>query len=178
MQIARRSVLIGGLGGLASLSAAGRAAATLVADVNTLSFYNLHTAETLKVTYREHGDIVPGTLEAVNHLLRDFRTDEVHTIDVELLDTLSLLYDQFGRRGRFEIISGYRSPQTNEALRQVTTGVAKKSLHLSGRAIDIRSTAAKTTELRAAALKLQRGGVGYYAKSNFVHIDTGAFRAW
>jgi len=178
MQIARRTLLMGSLGGLASLGAVGRAAAAFATEANTLSFYNLHTAETLEVTYREHGEVVPGTLEAVNHLLRDFRTDEVHSIDVKLLDTLSLLYDGFGRRGRFEIISGYRSPQTNEALRHVTTGVAKKSLHLSGRAIDIRSTAAKTADLRAAALKLQRGGVGYYPKSNFVHIDTGAFRTW
>lgn len=178
MQEARRKLLIGSLGGLASLSGIGRAAAALATEADTLSFYNLHTAEKLKVTYRERGAIVPGTLDAINHLLRDFRTGEVHTIDVNLLDTLSLLYERFDRRGRFEIISGYRSPQTNEALRQATTGVAKKSLHLSGRAIDVRATAAQTKDLRAAALKLQRGGVGYYPKSNFVHLDTGAVRTW
>jgi len=76
------------------------------------------------------------------------------------------------------VISGYRSPQTNEALRHVTSGVAEHSLHLRGRAIDVRLTSAKTDQLRDAAIAMQSGGVGYYRQSNFVHIDTGAFRTW
>jgi uncharacterized protein YcbK (DUF882 family) len=178
MQLQRRRILIGGLGSLASLTGISRSDAALALEANTLTFYHIHTTETLSVTYREHGELVPEALDAVNHLLRDFRTEQAHDIDVALLDTLSLLYEQSDRRGRFEVISGYRSPRTNAALRQVTTGVAEHSLHIAGRAIDVRSTGVKTTELRAAALGLARGGVGYYPESNFVHLDTGAFRTW
>jgi uncharacterized protein YcbK (DUF882 family) len=132
----------------------------------------------LSVTYRENGVLVPDAVAAITHLLRDFRTDEAHEIDVALLDTLSLLHEAAGRRGHFEIISGFRSPRTNAALRKVTDGVAEGSLHMSGRAIDVRSTGIATKDLRAAALELKRGGVGYYPSSNFVHLDTGAFRTW
>jgi uncharacterized protein YcbK (DUF882 family) len=173
----RRKVLIGGLGGLAGL-AFGRSAAASAFEANRLSFYHIHTSETLSVAYREHGEIIPDALDAITHLLRDFRTGELHEIDVGLLDTLSLLYEAADRRGRFEIISGYRSPRTNAALRKVSTGVAEGSLHMSGRAIDVRSTGLATKDLRAAALELGRGGVGYYPNSNFVHLDTGAFRTW
>jgi uncharacterized protein YcbK (DUF882 family) len=190
MIVERRKVLIGGLSGLVSLAAmnpSARAAALAGArsgtrstalDAHTLSFYHLHTAETLSVTYRENGVLVPDAVAAITHLLRDFRTDEAHEIDVALLDTLSLLHEAAGRRGHFEIISGFRSPRTNAALRKVTDGVAEGSLHMSGRAIDVRSTGIATKDLRAAALELKRGGVGYYPSSNFVHLDTGAFRAW
>jgi uncharacterized protein YcbK (DUF882 family) len=163
---------------LAGFAAFGRANAALALEANRLSFYHLHTAEKLSVTYREHGQLVPDALEAVNHLLRDFRTGQSHDIDVDLLDTLSVLHERAGRRGLFEIISGYRSPRTNAALRAGTTGVAEKSLHLKGRAIDVRSTGIGTADLRKAALELARGGVGYYPESNFVHLDTGAFRSW
>jgi uncharacterized protein YcbK (DUF882 family) len=188
--VQRRKVLIGGLGGLVSLAAmnpSARAAALAGArptahstalDAHTLSFYHLHTAERLSVTYREHGAIVPDAVAAIEHLLRDFRTGEVHDIDVELLDTLSLLREAAGRRGHFEVISGFRSPRTNAALRKVSNGVAEGSLHMSGRAIDVRSTGLVTKDLRTAALELARGGVGYYPSSNFVHLDTGAFRTW
>jgi uncharacterized protein YcbK (DUF882 family) len=110
--------------------------------------------------------------------LRDFRTDQSHDIDVALLDTLHELFATFDNRGNFEVISGYRSAHTNAALRHVTTGVAENSLHIHGRAIDVRLTSAKTSALRDAALGLARGGVGYYGKSNFVHLDTGAVRRW
>ena len=102
----------------------------------------------------------------------------MHDIDVALLDTLHELYTTFDGRGNFEVISGYRSPRTNAALRRVTTGVAENSLHIQGRAIDVRLTSAKTPDLRDAALALRAGGVGYYQESNFVHIDTGEVRAW
>jgi len=114
----------------------------------------------------------------IKHFLRDFRNEQTHDIDVGLLDELHDLYAAFDQRGRFEVISGYRSPATNAALRHVTTGVAEHSLHILGRAIDIRLTSAATKDLRAAALALRRGGVGYYPESNFVHVDTGPFRAW
>lgn len=190
MLVARRKVLVGGLSGLVSLAALNpmaRAAALAGArpgsrdttlDPHTLSFYHIHTAETLSATYRENGVLVPDAVAAITRLLRDFRTGEVHEIDVALLDTLSLLHEAAERRGRFEVISGFRSPRTNAALRRVTDGVAEGSLHMQGRAIDVRSTGIATKDLRAAALALARGGVGYYPSSNFVHIDTGAFRAW
>ena len=95
-----------------------------------------------------------------------------------MLDTLHALYTTFDGRGNFEVISGYRSPHTNAVLRHVTTGVAENSLHIEGRAIDVRLTSAKTTALRDAALALKAGGVGYYAESNFVHLDTGNIRSW
>ena len=174
----RRQFLVGALGGVASLSLMRTAAALTPAGTSTLSFYHIHTAEKLKVTYREAGAVVPDALAAINHFLRDHRNGKTHSIDVQLLDTLSLLYEKFDRRGNFEVISGYRSPATNEALRKTTTGVAKHSLHIDGRAIDVRLTSAATAKLRDAAIALQRGGVGFYPESNFVHVDTGAFRAW
>jgi uncharacterized protein YcbK (DUF882 family) len=177
MPVHRRQLLIGSLGGLAGL-ACGRASATLVPEASTLSFYHLHTTEKLKITYRERGEVLADALAEINYFLRDHRSGQAHQIDVALLDTLADLYEQFGRRGHFEVISGYRSPATNEALRNATTGVAKDSLHVHGRAIDVRLTSAATAKLRAAAIALQRGGVGYYPESNFVHLDTGRFRTW
>ncbi|HEY8520191.1 MAG TPA: DUF882 domain-containing protein [Gammaproteobacteria bacterium] len=176
--ITRRRAVVGGLTALAACAPWTRSAASLAAGPRRLSFYHLHTTERLDIVYREHGELVPDALAAIDHLLRDFRTGEAHPIDVNLLDTLAVLFDAFGQRGRFEVISGYRSPRTNEALRRSTTGVAKDSWHMSGRAIDVRLTSVPTTALRDTAIALARGGVGYYAESNFVHLDTGKVRAW
>jgi uncharacterized protein YcbK (DUF882 family) len=143
-----------------------------------LAFYHTHTGETLDLEYACGTEHWPDACREINHFLRDFRTGEVHEIDVALLDQLSDLRATFGGRGHFEVISGYRSPHTNDMLRQATTGVAKNSLHLYGRAIDVRLTGAPTADLRRAALEAGRGGVGYYPKSDFVHIDTGRRRAW
>jgi len=178
MAIGRRTVLIGALSGAAGLTGLGRAARAFASEAQGLSLYHLHTAETLRVVYREHGALVDGALDEINYFLRDFRNDTLHSIDVALLDELCRLYETFDGRGRFEVISGYRSPQTNESLRHHSSGVAKNSFHLTGRAIDVRLTSAKTYRLRDAAIALQAGGVGYYADSNFVHIDTGDFRTW
>jgi uncharacterized protein YcbK (DUF882 family) len=177
MLLGRRAFLVGSLSA-ATVLGAGRKAAAATVEAHKLSFYHVHTAEKLTITYREHGEVVAGALEEVNRYLRDFRTEQVHDIDVGLLDTLHSLYATFDGRGNFEVISGYRSPRTNAALRHATTGVAEKSLHIEGRAIDVRLTSAKTTALRDAALALKAGGVGYYPESNFVHLDTGRFRSW
>ena len=174
MPVRRREFLIGALSGLTGLS--GRQA--FAAEAHALSFYHIHTAETLHVVYREQGELVSGALDEINVFLRDFRTEETHPIDVALLDELWTLHHTFERHGHFEVISGYRSAKTNEALRHVTTGVAKDSFHVSGRAIDVRHTSARTDQLRDAAIALRAGGVGFYPESNFVHIDTGAFRTW
>lgn len=178
MLLGRREFLTGSLGATAALLGVGRAAAATVAPAHTLSFYHIHTAEKLTITYREQGALIPGAVAEIKRYLRDFRTEQVHDIDVALLDTLHQLYTTFDSRGNFEVISGYRSPRTNAALRHVTTGVAEHSLHIEGRAIDVRLTSAKTAALRDAAISLQAGGVGYYSQSNFVHVDTGPFRTW
>ncbi len=178
MLLGRRRFLIGSLGAAATLTSAGRALAATEAPAHRLKFYHIHTGEKLHITYREHGELIPGVLAEINHYLRDFRTEQEHDIDVALLDTLHTLYTKFDSRGNFEVISGYRSPRTNAALRHATTGVAENSLHIKGRAIDVRLTSARTTALRDAAVALRTGGVGYYAESNFVHLDTGSFRTW
>jgi uncharacterized protein YcbK (DUF882 family) len=176
MLAGRRRFLVGSLGA-AALGATGLARAA-AESAHRLSFYHIHTGEKLDVVYREHGELIPGALEEINHYLRDFRTEQVHDIDVALLDALHELYTEFDSRGNFEVISGYRSPRTNAALRHVTSGVAEHSLHIEGRAIDVRLTSGKTVALRDAAIARAAGGVGYYPESNFVHIDTGPLRSW
>jgi uncharacterized protein YcbK (DUF882 family) len=144
-----------------------------------LAFSHTHTGERLRVTYFEHGQYLPDALTEINYLLRDFRTAEVVTIDPELLDLVHLIKSAAGSNsGTLEIISGYRSPATNEMLRNSTSGVAKKSFHMSGQAIDIRLTDISTSKLRDAATSLGVGGVGYYAASDFLHVDTGPARQW
>lgn len=178
MQVGRRRFLVGSLGAAAAMLGATRNAGAAAPPAHRLSFYHIHTAEKLTIVYREHGSLIPDALTQINHYLRDFRTEQVHDIDVALLDTLHGLYSSFDSRGNFEVISGYRSPRTNAALRHVTSGVAEHSLHIEGQAIDVRLTSAKTAALREAALALAAGGVGYYPESNFVHLDTGAVRSW
>ena len=180
MPIGRRSFLLGALTGVAGVAGLARTRSAFATEIeaHTLSFFHIHTGEKLKITYREHGEIVPGTLDTINDYLRDFRNGEKHAIDVALLDEVCRLHCAFDCRGHFEVISAYRSPKTNEALRHVSNGVAKNSLHLEGRAIDVRLTSAATDKLRDAAIAMHSGGVGYYADSNFVHVDTGAFRTW
>jgi uncharacterized protein YcbK (DUF882 family) len=177
MLVGRRQFLVGSLSAV-GFGACGRIAAAAALPAHTLPFYHIHTGEKLTITYREQGALLPGALDEINRYLRDFRTEQSHDIDVALLDTLHELYAAFDRRGNFEVISGYRSPRTNAALRHATTGVAENSLHIQGRAIDVRLTSAKTAALRDAAIALKRGGVGFYAESNFVHVDTGRFRVW
>jgi len=164
------------LAGLACLSFRG-IAQPLLPEARSLSLYHTHTGERLAVTYFAGGSYVPAALGEIEYLLRDFRTGEVHPIDIDLLDTLCALSDRCAG-GTFEVISGYRSATTNEQLRAATEGVATNSLHLTGRAVDVRLNGLDTARLRAAALELARGGVGYYPRSDFVHLDTGHVRSW
>ena len=143
-----------------------------------LNFYHTHTGKLLDVVYREGDEYLPDALGSINGFLRDFRTGESHPIDPRLLDQLHDIQRALGTTSRYEIISGYRSPKTNEMLRGKSNGVAKRSLHMQGRALDIRLTDVATKDLRAAALELQSGGVGYYPRPKFVHVDTGRFRTW
>ncbi len=144
----------------------------------TLSLSNLHTGEKVTRTYWADGDYVDESLTDINRVLRDHRSNEIHSMDPQLLDLLHTLQKKVGSRRAYEVISGYRSPQTNAALRDGTSGVAKKSLHMQGKAIDIRLADSQLDSLRKAALSLRAGGVGYYPRSNFLHVDTGRVRSW
>jgi uncharacterized protein YcbK (DUF882 family) len=117
-------------------------------------------------------------LDDLNHFLRDFRTGDAAEMDPAVFDILHEIQRRSGSAGTFEVISAYRSPATNEMLRDKSSGVAKNSQHLLGKAIDVRLTDLDTAELRDVALSLGRGGVGYYHDSDFVHVDTGSVRQW
>ena len=143
-----------------------------------LRFLHTHTGERAAVTYFDRGRYLDDGLEELNRILRDFRTGEVAPIDPALFDILHGVRDLSGSTGTFEIISGFRSPATNEALRQSGRGVVKNSQHTLGKAIDVRLTDLDTARLRDAGIALGRGGVGYYASSDFVHLDTGRVRRW
>jgi uncharacterized protein YcbK (DUF882 family) len=149
-----------------------------LSDERRLRFYHLHTGEKLSATYWAGGEYIPTELTAINHLLRDFRTGDIATMDKQLLDLLYVLQQKVDKSGAYHIISAYRSPQTNAALRKHSKGVAKRSLHMQAKAIDIRLPGVELKHLRRAALDLHAGGVGYYPKSNFIHVDTGRPRFW
>ncbi len=144
----------------------------------SLSFYNLHTGESLKRTYFEDGDYVPEALHEINYVLRDFRTGQVKTIDPRLLDLLVGIHRNLETSKPFDVISGYRSPATNAMLHARSEGVAVHSLHIQGKAIDIRVPGRALVALRRTAMSLRGGGVGYYPHSDFVHVDTGRVRYW
>ena len=144
----------------------------------SLSFYHTHTKKTLDVTYSVGGEYVESALAEVNHFLGDFRTGDAIVIDPALLDLIYDVRASLGSNDTFEVISAYRSPETNEMLRNLGRGVAKKSQHLVGKAIDVRLRNVDSADLRDAAIKIKRGGVGYYKKSDFVHIDTARVRRW
>jgi uncharacterized protein YcbK (DUF882 family) len=143
-----------------------------------LSFRHTHTNETLSIVYWRDGDYLPAALEGINRFLRDFRTGDQIKIDPELLDLLHEVYERTESRGHFEVISAYRSPKTNAMLRAKSKGVAKRSQHLLGKAIDVRLTDVPIERIRRVALELGAGGVGFYRRSQFVHLDTGRFRTW
>ncbi|MDD1628043.1 MAG: DUF882 domain-containing protein [Methylococcaceae bacterium] len=144
----------------------------------TLSFEHTHTGDKLKLTYFERGNYIKDALQEINYLLRDFRTDDIYPIDTALLDQLFDLKQTLGVNKPFHIISGYRSPFTNTQLRKHGHGVAEHSYHMQGRAIDIRVEGVSSRVIRNAALTMAQGGVGYYPRNNFVHLDTGEFRTW
>jgi len=146
----------------------------------SLSFDNLHTGERLKVEYWADGQYLADALAEVNHLLRDFRTGQVHPIAPPLLDLLAQLRERLETSQPINVISGYRSPLTNAMLQaeHEHSGVASKSLHMQGMAIDIRIPGRALADLHLAALAERRGGVGYYPSSDFVHVDVGRVRAW
>lgn len=181
MHVKRRDILkLAGGGAAAALLGVSpkAAAATRLADVRRLHLSNLHTGEALDVVYWEDGAYVPDALNAINIVLRDFRTGDVHPMAPNLLDLLTSLRTKIGTARPFEVISGYRSPKTNAMLASESGGVAHGSLHMQGMAIDIRVPDVALAHLHQAALDLSQGGVGYYPKSDFVHVDVGRVRHW
>ncbi|MGC1676924.1 MAG: DUF882 domain-containing protein [Candidatus Binataceae bacterium] len=147
-------------------------------SARSLSFNNLHTGERLHAVYWEHGKYLPGGLEQINYILRDYRRNEVKPIDPKLLDLLVALRMRLQTSASYEVISGYRSPITNAMLFNTTEGVSLHSMHVQGKAIDLHVPGRNLRTVRLAALSLHRGGVGYYPNSNFVHVDTGRVRWW
>ncbi len=143
-----------------------------------LNFRNAHTGQTFSGVYRVGDKYLPDAFERLNYVLRDFRTGDIFPMDPRVLDILNIIQSKIGASEPFEILSGYRSPKTNAMLRKASTGVARNSFHMYGQALDIRLPGFRTSELRRIARSLKAGGVGYYPKSDFVHIDTGKVRTW
>jgi len=153
-------------------------AAAIASGQRKISLANTHTGETLTTVYWQKGDYIGGALEEIDHIMRDFRTGDVHPIDPRLVDLLNGLHRKVESRKPYQIVSGYRSPQTNAELAEHSNGVAKHSLHMQGMAMDLRLEDVRLRNLRKAAVALESGGVGYYPNSNFIHVDVGRVRTW
>lgn len=143
-----------------------------------VAFRHSHTGESFSGVYRVGDKYLPEAFERINYVLRDFRTKEVFPMDPHAIDVLSILQRKTNTKQPYEVLSGYRSPKTNAMLGRKTNGVASNSYHMYGQAMDIRAPGYSTKRLRNLARSLKSGGVGYYPRSNFVHIDTGKVRTW
>jgi uncharacterized protein YcbK (DUF882 family) len=175
---ARRDLL-----GLAAAAATGLIAAPAIAlprapTRRTLAFHNLHTGEALDIVYWAEGNYLHDATRRIEYLLRDFRTGATHPIDPKLLDLLTVLRGRLNTTAPYQVISGYRSPETNAQLHRFDEGVSTNSLHLEGRAIDIRVPGRALSAVRHTALALKAGGVGYYPRADFIHLDVGRVRWW
>lgn len=179
--IERRDVLKMGLAGfLGSLIPLSLGSQANAANFKAwkVDFRNAHTGERFSGVYRVGNRYLPQAFERMNYVLRDFRTNEVFPMDPRIIDLIKAIQDDAGRSGPLEVLSGYRSPKTNAMLRGASTGVARNSLHMYGQAMDIRLPGYSTRRLRDIARRQKVGGVGYYSKSNFIHVDTGKVRHW
>ncbi len=188
----RRSMLTLGAAGILSLTSTGAFARTSeswregvhrwarprAVFERSLSFRHRHTGETLDTVYYADGRYLPQALDEINYLFRDFRTDSTKPIDPSLLDLLHALRLRLESETPIEIYSAYRSPETNEMLRREGVGVARNSLHMQGKALDLTLPGYESSDLFRAAWSMQRGGVGYYGNSTFVHVDVGEVRTW
>lgn len=153
-------------------------AATAAPYERVLRLYNTHTGESIKSVFWAEGNFIPDALVDINKLLRDHRSNAVAAMDPQLLLLLDRVSATFGATEVLHVISGYRSPESNAKLAMASGGVAKHSMHLEGKAIDIRMPGRDLAALHKAALRAQGGGVGYYPSSQFVHLDTGRVRSW
>jgi len=180
-QLSRRGFLLAAstFAGTFAFPMVAKAIALTPGGVRDLSMNHTHTREKISVTYAKGASYLPEALSDLNHFLRDHYTGLVGRMDPGLYDILHSLRSSLGARAPYHIISGYRSPHTNERLRTTRGGgVARRSLHMDGKAVDIRIPGVPLKELRDAALELKRGGVGYYPGSDFIHVDTGKVRSW
>lgn len=158
--------------------ASGFKGGVLAEGARRMSFRNTHTGESFSGVYRVGDKYLPDAFKQINTVMRDFRTGQVYPMDPRVMDIVYTVHRMTGESRPLEIISGYRSPKTNKMLRNSSSGVAKKSLHMKGQAIDLRMEGFSTKRLRDIAISLRAGGVGYYSKSNFVHMDSGDVRDW
>lgn len=143
-----------------------------------LALYNTQTGENLTTVYWAQGDYVGEAIADINHIFRDHRANAIRSIDLDLLDLLYAIQQKLDSHEPFHVISGYRTPATNALLRRRSKRVSKHSLHMQGKAVDISLPGYDAQTIRRVALSLNRGGVGYYPYSNFIHIDTGPVRSW
>ena len=177
--LSRRKAILTGIVTLGATCLPGVSFATLLKNnPRELNLNNLHTGEELLTRYFDGENYQRSEMKKINHFCRDFRQNEIQNMDKGLFDQLSAIQKTIGCNNQIHVISGYRSPATNKMLSANSSGVAKKSLHMLGRALDFRLEGVPLSEVRKAALSLKAGGVGYYPKSNFLHIDTGRFRSW
>jgi len=147
-------------------------------DQRSLSFFHTHTHQELRITYATGRTYDRSALAEVNSFLRDYQTGQMHVIDPKLLDILWAVQGEMGKKGVYEVISGYRSPKTNRCMRKGHPGVASHSLHMKGKAVDVRFTGASLSQVYKCALAMKSGGIGYYPRDGFVHLDSGLYRTW
>lgn len=176
--VSRRQALQLGAAGLICASPLPALGAKTEAGERVLKFCHMHTGERLSTAYWVEGNYVVDSLLEVNHILRDHRTGEKVVIDPRLLDLLHTLQSRIETNEPIEVFSAYRSPKTNATLRRRSRGVARRSYHLFGKAVDIRIPGVKPSQLVRLARSLEKGGVGFYRRRPFVHIDTGPVRYW
>ncbi len=180
-QLSRRHFLkLGILTAAGTMSASSSLAAVrnLLPQEKALSLYNIHTGERFNTIYWSQGEYIAESLYDINYIMRDFRKNKIKQIDFRLLDLLYDMRCELNTKEVFHIVSGFRSPETNNMLRKYSNGVAKNSLHMYGKAVDIRVPSRKLSEVRRAAVNQRGGGVGYYPRSNFLHVDVGRRRFW
>jgi len=178
-QQTRRGFLQLGVAALVcSVSNPVMAAIPRIKGLRGLAFHNLHTDERLNVTYWQNGKYSRPAMAKINNILRDHYSGDTHPMDVRLMDLIYDLQNRVGHHGPVEIISGYRSPKTNMMLASYSDGVAKRSYHTKGQAIDLRMQGKSLSKIYHTALNMRRGGVGFYPDSEFVHVDTGPIRTW
>ncbi len=160
------------------ITTAAARAPSLGRRAKVLNLYNVHTGEKVRGPFWQDGRYVPETMRAIRRMMRDHRANQVHSIDQNLIELMHAIQTRVGAQKPLEIVSAYRSPHTNEMLREAGYGVAENSYHLVGKAVDIRVPGFRISQLSNMAKSMRRGGVGTYGSGNFLHIDTGPVRYW
>ncbi|MCB1365183.1 MAG: DUF882 domain-containing protein [Rhodobacteraceae bacterium] len=147
-------------------------------DIRRIRMYSGRTGERLDMIYWIDGDYIKDAVKEVHHFMRDWRTDQIKSIDLRTIDIMAAAHNLLDVNEPYMLLSGYRSPQTNAMLRSRSRGVAKNSLHIKGQAADLRLGSRSVNQMAKAAMACRAGGVGRYSRSNFVHMDCGAVRSW